>query len=121
MVAIILSEVVAANTSHFDRPGQQIYRDEGDAPIDDHRRPARISGISNALGIPYETTRRYVVKMVNLKMLVRVKGGVIISSSLLQRPELMRKYRDDHADYRRLAEAIRRLDGHLHKPGEAQF
>jgi len=110
MAALVLSEIVAANTAHLDRPETPKHSHTNDPPPDIERRPVSVLGVANALGIPYETTRRYVGKLVKNGQCEKVNGGVVVPTRVLQNPLLLAKYQTDNADFRRLLETVRRLE-----------
>jgi DeoR/GlpR family transcriptional regulator of sugar metabolism len=55
-------------------------------PPDEVRRPISVLAVANSLGLPYETVRRYVTKLIRLGRCGRVKGGIIALASGLRRP-----------------------------------
>ena len=59
-----------------------------DIPPDDMRQPVSIYSLAKSLGLPYETVRRYVNRMIDDGLCVKVgsKGGVIVPTSLLASP-----------------------------------
>ena len=77
--AMVAAAIVAANTSHLgDRSaGPARHAGMADIPTDPVRRPVSVMAVSQALGLPFETTRRYVNRLIALGMVRRVKGGVI--------------------------------------------
>jgi len=76
--AIVFLAVVAANTGHLEQTGQgSRFAGVDSAPPDDVRRPVSALAISQALGMPFETTRRYINRLIADGVLARVKKGVI--------------------------------------------
>ena len=75
----------------------------------DERRPVSVMSIAHSIGVPYETTRRYVNMLVADNMCVRDgRRGVIIPEHALLTPEMEAAYRESHASFNRLATALRR-------------
>lgn len=77
--AMVAAAIVAANTAHFgDRnAGPARHASLADLPPNEARRPVSVMAISQALGLPFETTRRYVNRLIELGQVRRMKGGVI--------------------------------------------
>lgn len=73
--------IVQANTGHLDGGGA--YRDLSDLPPDGVRRPVSVLAIANSLGLPYETTRRHIDKMIQAGQVQRVDGGIIVPAAAL--------------------------------------
>ena len=57
---------------------------------DDARKPVSISQVAKSLGMPFETVRKQVHKLIDAGLCVRVEGGVIVPQTSLQRPEVAR-------------------------------
>ncbi len=75
------------------------------------RRPVSVMSISHSIGVPYETTRRYVNILVAEGLCVRDgRRGVIIPASALLSPEMEVAYRETFASINRLASALRRIN-----------
>lgn len=73
------------------------------------RRPVSVMSIAHSIGVPYETTRRYVNMLVNENMCVRDgRRGVFIPQHALQTAEMEAAYRESFASFNRLASALRR-------------
>ena len=89
MTAIITQAIIAANTAHLDTrtaDGPR-YASLAQAPPDAVRRPISVLALSRSLGLPFETTRRHVNRLVAAGRCVRMKGGVIVPASALQHPK----------------------------------
>ena len=73
------------------------------------RRPVSVMSIAHSIGVPYETTRRYVNMLVADNMCVRDgRRGVFIPEHALLTPEMEAAYRESFASFNRLATALRR-------------
>mgnify|MGYP006281086771 CR=1 FL=1 len=81
---LISLAIVQANTSHLE--GSGAYRDVSDLPPDNVRRPVSVLAIANSLGLPYETTRRHIDKMIQSGQVSRVNGGIIVPAAALNTP-----------------------------------
>ncbi|HRD27564.1 MAG TPA: hypothetical protein PLO65_04610 [Caulobacter sp.] len=74
------------------------------------RRPVSVMSIAHSIGVPYETTRRYVNMLVADGLCVREgRRGVIVPEQALLRPELEAAYRETFVSFNRLATALRRM------------
>ena len=57
---------------------------------DQYRRPVSILSMANYLGLPYETARRHVMKLVELDYCKRVGSrAFLVDSEIMMRPELL--------------------------------
>ena len=75
------------------------------------RRPVSVMSIAHSIGVPYETTRRYVNMLVADGLCVRDgRRGVLIPDEALLRPEMEVAYRETFASINRLASALRRIN-----------
>ena len=73
------------------------------------RRPVSVMSIAHSIGVPYETTRRYVNMLVAENMCVRDgRRGVFIPEHALLTPEMEAAYRESFASFNRLASALKR-------------
>ena len=78
------------------------------------RRPVSVMSIAHSIGVPYETTRRYVNMLVADDMCVRDgRRGVFIPEHALLTPEMEAAYRESYASFNRLATALRRTSASL--------
>jgi hypothetical protein len=111
MTGLIHRAIITANTSHFDsdpsRPYQHCALED---PIpDDLRRPISVLAVANSLGLPYETTRRCVNKLVKSGVCVRKKGGVVaVGGTVTEGPDFHRALRANMANIRRFQAALKR-------------
>lgn len=103
LTAVISLAIVQANIGYIDRGGAgRSFDSSHTVPPDEIRRPVSVLSLSQSLGLPYETTRRYVAKMVASGMCVRVKGGIITPAAVLDTPEHRERLRRNLANLRRL-------------------
>ena len=77
--ALIFQAVCQANVAHL---GDAILRSP-DPPPDDQRRAVSILAIANGLGLPFETTRRHVNRMIADGRCRRASGGIIVPAQAL--------------------------------------
>jgi DNA-binding Lrp family transcriptional regulator len=85
---IVAQTIVAANTSHLDARTGEGWRYAGvDQRIPDEvRRPVSVVRIAESLGLPYETMRRQVERLLDAGICIRLPAGLIIPAAVLDRP-----------------------------------
>jgi hypothetical protein len=84
LTGLVWLAIVQANIGHIDQNGLgRSFQDGQSPPPDSLRRPVSVLALSASLGLPYETMRRHVAKLVASELCVRVKGGVIVPSVVL--------------------------------------
>lgn len=106
--AIICQAILSANTAHLEGNGvgQGLPPCDGLPPPDHRRRPVSVLRLAGALGIPFETTRRHVNRMIQKGRCQRVRGGVIVSERVLSKTGPTQAAR---ANVRNLRRLFRRL------------
>jgi DNA-binding Lrp family transcriptional regulator len=89
---IVAQTIISANTAYLDTRNGEGWRYAGisENPPDEARRPISISRIAESLGLPYETVRRQVEKLLEANVCVRARGGVIVPGALLETPGAVR-------------------------------
>ena len=90
MLGLIMMAIVQANVRHITNDPQlgKKYGLMGTVPPDELRRPISINALSESLNIPYETTRRYVHRLLDMEWCVKVGGrGVVVPGAVLASPE----------------------------------
>ncbi len=90
--ALIFSAIMAANAESitYDKSLAWQYASASSPPPDDARSPITVSRVSKTMGIPFETARRQINKLVSSGICVRVgRKGVIIPTHIAQAPELL--------------------------------
>jgi hypothetical protein len=109
MSGLVLRAVVIGNTSHFDndpkRPPQYAALD--DRAPDELRRPTSVAAVASSLGLPYETARRHVNKLVKDGLCVRTKGGVVALGAVNEGPAFEQALRANMANIRRFHAALK--------------
>ncbi len=107
MSSVIYLKIVDANTGLIDEVAETEGRFQAidDMPPDELREPISVYNIAQALGLPYETTRRHVQMLIEEGLVRRVGGhGVIVHSEGLARPAMLANvvgtaaYVDDFVD-----------------------
>jgi len=107
---LIFLAIVQANTQHMltDEHLAQAYSEADEMPPDDNRRPVSVHALSVSLGIPYETTRRYVNKLLADGYCQRVRRGLVVPGDVLLRPEMVAALKRNFANLQRLTSGLRR-------------
>lgn len=107
---LIFIAVVQANTQHIanDEVMSQAYSESGDSVPDDFRRPVSVHALSVSLGIPYETTRRYVNKLLSEGYCQRVRRGLVVPAEVLNKPEMVSALKRNFSNLQRLVGGLKR-------------
>ena len=102
---LIMMEVIQANTEHLpDSEGGEADGDwspEGFVP-DEQRKPVRVAALSQRLGIPQETVRRHLTRLVKEDRCERSGDGYLISSRILARDLFIQLMVDNQSHLHRL-------------------
>jgi hypothetical protein len=85
VTAVVFLAIVSANASHLnaDGPDGPQHADLADLPPDEARKPVSVLALAGSLGLPYETTRRHVAKLLKSGQCMRVPGGLIVPGRVL--------------------------------------
>jgi hypothetical protein len=107
---LTLRAIVAANVGHIDQQPATSgrYGAMGEAPPRDLLRPVSVLAVAGSLGLPYETTRRYVAALMREGAAVRVKGGIVASAATLSGPSAEQAMMASLVNLRRFARALNR-------------
>ena len=107
---LIFLAIVQANIQHLinDDGLSQTYSESTDTVPDETRRPVSVHALSVSLGIPYETTRRYVNKLLTEGYCIRVRRGLLAPAEVLQRDEMLAALRRNFANLQRLVTGLKR-------------
>lgn len=75
----------------------------------DARRPVSVMSIAGSIGIPYETTRRYVNLLVDEGLCMRLgRRGVVITDAALMSASMRAAAHETYTSFNRLVSALRR-------------
>jgi len=107
---LALRAIVAANIGHIDQQSENAvrYAAMSQPPSSDLLRPVSVLAIAGSLGLPYETTRRYVAALMKEGACMRVKGGIVASPTTLAGPEAEQAMLANLVNLRRFVRALRR-------------
>lgn len=89
--ALILLAIVQANLAPLIRDAslQRAYASLDEPPPDELRRPVSINAVAQSLSLPYETTRRRIMKLARAGACEVGEAGVIVPTRELAAPEHM--------------------------------
>jgi DNA-binding transcriptional ArsR family regulator len=100
---LIAWEVFGANTAHF---GHHLRGGEGydarDMVADERRRPVTVTTVAAELGMPQETVRRHVARLVEAGTCRRVAGGLIVPAEVFAREHVRSAVFGNAANLQRL-------------------
>jgi hypothetical protein len=107
---LILRAILAANIGHIDQQPETSarYAALDQIPPDELLRPVSVLAIAGSLGLPYETTRRYVGALIAEGACARVRGGIVASPTTLVGPDAEQAMLANLANVRRLVRALKR-------------
>ena len=109
ITGIIFQAIIAANTSHLEQTADGARHAGNDSvPPDELRKPVSVLGIAGALGLPFETTRRHVNRLLASGRCKRVRGGVIVPQSALQTDVMSDAVRANLANVKRFVRELKR-------------
>jgi hypothetical protein len=112
MLALVLAAIKSANVDYLDHPPHNATHFHGldlDVP-DDLRRPVSVLALAGSLGIPYETARRHVNRLVKRGYCIKVRGGVIATSAAVNTPLEHDGMFQNLANLRRLFKDLKRFN-----------
>ena len=110
LLGLLLMTIIDANSRHLDDPScGERYQALDDVPPDAVRRPISVMALSQSVGLPYETTRRYVGRLIRLGLCQRVdRGGLIVPANVISQDRAKALTERSFQDVRRLVVALRR-------------
>jgi hypothetical protein len=106
LTGLVNLALVQANVGHLD-PAGSAFDSLDSIPPDEVRRPVSVLSISASLGLPYETTRRHVAKMVETGQCLRVKGGVVSPTAAVADPRRSEMLEQNLINLKRLYRNLR--------------
>ena len=107
---VLILAILSANAAHLEQSGLgSEYAAAGDAPPDELRRPVSVLSISQALGLPFETARRHVNKLIAEGKCARVKGGVIVPQAFVRSSDAAALSLENAKNLKRLMRELRRV------------
>lgn len=106
LTGLISLAIVQGNVAHLPREGASAYATVGDIPPDEVRRPVSIAAVAAALHLPYETTRRRVMRLIELGLCERKGRGVIVPVRVLDSDRHVQMLQANLVNLRRLKRAL---------------
>jgi len=110
LTAIIFRAIIAGNIGYLDANTAEAapYSDMATLPPDHMRRPVSVLSVADSLGLPYETTRRHVRKLIKAGHCRREGRGVIAPATALTGPASEAAMHANLANLRRLFRGLNR-------------
>jgi DNA-binding Lrp family transcriptional regulator len=109
VTGLVLMDVVHANTEHLDDSqggeDEEAWTERAFVP-DSLRRPVRTTTLAERLGIPQETVRRHIHRLVESGKCERSGNGCIIPARVLARPPFVQYMLDNQSHLHRLYAAL---------------
>lgn len=89
--ALLVAAVIEANVGRLNgQPAlQAAYASLDQPPPDELRRPVSVNALAGSLGIPFETVRRHVNKLIKQGFIATAPGGVYVPTSMLTTPHFV--------------------------------
>jgi hypothetical protein len=89
---IVAQTIVTANTTHLAAEASPAgrYAAIDETPPDEVRQPVSVRRLSDWLGLPYETTRGQVLRLIKAGICTRSEAGVIVPTAVLTTPAAAR-------------------------------
>lgn len=81
--ALVSVAVIVANLAPLDAAESEEPRDRtlAQAAKDAARRPVSVMSVAGSLGLPYETARRHVMRLVDEGVCARIAGGIVVTEA----------------------------------------
>lgn len=105
--ALVWLTIIEGNVAHLIGEEGEPYRELDEVPPDDLRRPVSVLAVAHTLGMPYETTRRHVEALIGEGRCLRVKGGVVTPTAVIDADWNREAVTANLANLRRLVRGLR--------------
>jgi hypothetical protein len=120
---LIVLAISAANTGHLDVHTENPALVAGpDAVLhDEMRRPISVSRLAKILGLPFETTRQHVNRLIAIGVCERVEGGIVVPKAAMARRDVSAGVMANLAAVRKLVRDLQAVGldvGPVAGPGE---
>lgn len=117
LTGLVFLAITQASVQHLNNP-PQLNPDAQDGVFPDHlRRPVSVLGIAQFLGLPYETTRRHVMQLVERGYVTKMGSrGVVVPDEVMRRPDIDRLVAANFASVRTLVKGLQRGAGDILQP-----
>lgn len=107
-MAMIYTAVVQANVRDVLNDPDLDRQYAATPPPDSIRRPATMTSIAASLGLPRETVRRHIHRMIETGAVIKKDGGVVVAQATLESPAGLESALLQYAAARRFVLALRK-------------
>ncbi|MFN3521903.1 MAG: hypothetical protein ACK4YQ_06615 [Phenylobacterium sp.] len=108
LTGLIFVAIAQSSVQHLNKPLRLNPSAVDGVFPDELRRPVSVLGLAQFLGLPYETTRRHVNRLVELGYVNKVGArGVITPSEVMRRPEVDRLVAANFSSVRQFVAGLR--------------
>ena len=110
LLGLVFVGVSAANNRRITRSPEliRLYPALTDVPAEEHCAPVSVSALARSLGMPFETTRRYVIRLIDRGLCVRTREGLVLTRAALASDMAVDMIARSNADLRTFLAAVRR-------------
>ncbi len=109
---VILAAIGVANVQPIATSAVLTWRYAGvdQIPPDEERQPVGLRDLATSLNIPLEVAREEVVSLIEAGLCVRVPGGVVVPSRVIQSPAINRIHETNLASFFQMIDELRAID-----------
>ncbi|HEX3407060.1 MAG TPA: hypothetical protein VHS81_07460, partial [Caulobacteraceae bacterium] len=89
---LLVHAINIANLAYLNAQADEIRQAAGPSGVvpDEMRRPISVARLAHSAGLPFESVRRAVQQLIGVGACERVRGGVIVPRSVIERPQNIR-------------------------------
>jgi hypothetical protein len=107
ITGLVFVAIGAANNRKI-QPGKSDGAGRDAEGSDNEWTPIPVAALSRTLGLPYETTRRHVAKLIERGACVRTDEGLVLTQEAVESEPVVAAFKKSNADVRWLISALRR-------------
>ncbi len=114
LLGLVFIGISAANNRRITRSPDliRLYPALTDVPAEEHCAPVSVAALARSLGMPFETTRRYVIRLIDSALCARTDDGLLLTRAALASDKVVDMIATSNADLRIFLAALRR-DGYI--------
>ena len=108
---MVYAAIIAANTAHLTNIKDERRRFDGmdELPPDSARRPVSVRGLAASIGMPFETCRRHVNRLIADGYCRRANGGLIVPAEVIASEASSKVLKANLANVRAFLRNLKRL------------